>query len=394
MLRTPKAKGIANVLNIAIAGAGLSGAVLARECAMAGHRVTVFESRDHLAGNCHTTRDAETGVMAHVYGPHIFHTSNEMVWNYVQQFATFLPFTNRVKSITQGKAFSLPINLLTINQFFGKTFNPTEAQQFVSSLADRSIAEPANFEEQALRFVGKELYEAFFKSYTLKQWGIDPRELPASILQRLPVRFNYDDNYYNSRFQGMPKEGYTALVENILAVPGITVHLERSLTRREAVEFDHVFVTGPIDAWFDHCEGRLRYRTLDFLPERHDGDYQGNAVINYPSLDVPYTRITEHKHFAPWESHGRTLIFKELSRDCGPEDTPYYPLRLVHDKALLERYVALAEREANVSFAGRLGTYRYLDMHVTIAEALALGRQSLQAWETNANPPVFSVRPL
>jgi len=380
---------------LAIAGAGFSGAVIARELALTGkYIIDVFESRDHVAGNCHSERDPETGVMVHVYGPHIFHTSNEKVWNYIRQFDEFMPFVNRVKAITQGRVFSLPINLLTINQFFGKTFSPNEARQFMESIGDNSIKNPQTFEEQALRFVGRELYDAFFKGYTLKQWGMDPSELPASILQRLPVRFNYDDNYYSSTFQGMPRHGYTHIIEKMLDHPNIRVHLKSRFAREQAAEYDHLFYSGPIDGWFGHSEGRLGYRTLDFVAERHDGDYQGNPVINYGDVNVPWTRISEHKHFSPWESHERTLIFKEYSRFCDENDTPYYPIRLVHEKAQLERYVELAKEERNMTFVGRLGTYRYLDMHVTIAEALDVARQYLDADSNGTKMPAFCMNPL
>jgi len=377
--------------NIAIVGAGFSGAVIANELAKAGHTITVFESRDHLAGNCHSTRDAETGVMVHVYGPHIFHTSNEKVWQYIQQFDEFVPFTNRVKAISKGRVFSLPINLLTINNFFGKTFSPDEAKAFMEGIGDKSIEDPQTFEEQALRFVGKELYEAFFKGYTLKQWGLHPSELPASILKRLPVRFNYDDNYYASTYQGMPKNGYTYIVERMLEHAGIEVRLNTRFDRNNSGDYDHVFYSGPIDAWFGYSEGRLGYRTLDFVTERHTGDFQGNAVINYCDQDVPWTRISEHKHFAPWESHEKTIIYKEHSRLCGEDDTPYYPIRLVNDKELLSRYVAMAKSERKTTFVGRLGTYRYLDMHITIAEALDVAEAFLKQSEA---PGAFVVDPL
>ncbi|MBU9544533.1 UDP-galactopyranose mutase [Burkholderia multivorans] len=380
---------------IAIAGAGLSGAVIAHELAKTGqYRIDVFETRGHVAGNCHSERDAETGVMVHVYGPHIFHTSNEKVWNYVRQFDEFMPFTNRVKAITKGRVFSLPINLLTINQFFGKTFSPKEAEQFMMTLGDNSIEDPQTFEEQALRFVGRDLYEAFFKGYTMKQWGMHPSELPASILKRLPVRFNYDDNYYASTFQGMPKHGYTYIVEKMLDHPAIRVHLNTRVDRNMAASYDHLFYSGPIDGWFGHCEGRLGYRTLDFVAERHEGDYQGNAVINYGDVEVPWTRISEHKHFSPWESHDKTLIFKEHSRLCEEDDTPYYPIRLVNEKAQLARYVELGRRESHVTFMGRLGTYRYLDMHVTIAEALDTAERFLDVTARGEQMPAFSVDPL
>ncbi|OWW21847.1 UDP-galactopyranose mutase [Noviherbaspirillum denitrificans] len=379
---------------IAVAGAGFSGAVIARELAQAGYRIEVFDARPHVAGNCHTARDAGTGVMTHVYGPHIFHTSNEKVWNYVRQFDEFMPFTNRVKAVTNGHVFSMPINLLTINQFFGKTFSPKEAESFLASLGDQSITDPQTFEEQALRFVGRELYEAFFHGYTKKQWGIHPSELPASILRRLPVRFNYDDNYYASTFQGMPKNGYTEIVARILDHPHIKVHLNTKFERSMDDGYDHIFYSGPVDAWFKHSEGRLGYRTLDFVPERHRGDYQGNPVINYCDEAVPWTRISEHKHFSPWESHDNTLIFKEYSRYCEESDTPYYPIRLAKEKSQLRRYVELASEERKVTFVGRLGTYRYLDMHVTIAEALDVAERFLACRASGQKMPSFVVNPL
>ena len=381
-------------MKIAVVGAGFSGAVIARELACAGHTVTVFDARPHLAGNCFSERDAATDVMVHVYGPHIFHTDNQVVWDYVRQFGEFMPYTNRVKSTVNGQVFSLPINLHTINQFFGKTFSPNEARIFIAAQADTSIDEPHNFEEQALKFIGRDLYEAFFKGYTIKQWGIAPTELPASILKRLPVRFNYDDNYFNHRFQGIPKEGYTAIVENILNHENISVRLNTAFAREHANAFEHVFYSGPIDAWFDHVLGRLAYRTLDFERGECEGDFQGCAVMNYGDVNVPHTRIAEHKHFAPWEAHERSVYFKEFSRVCEPNDTPYYPIRQVNEKALLEQYVTLAQQERNVTFVGRLGTYRYLDMDVTIAEALDCAHRFLHAQTNGTTMPAFNLNPL
>jgi UDP-galactopyranose mutase len=379
---------------ISIIGAGFSGAVIARTLANANIKVVVFDNRSHVAGNCHTTRHDETQIMLHVYGPHIFHTSNKRVWDYVNSFDQFIPFTNRVKSVYNNKIYSLPINLLTINSFFGKNFNPHEAALFLDSIADTSIEKPTTFEEQALRYVGKDLYEAFFKGYTIKQWGIHPSELPASILKRLPVRFNYDDNYYSSYYQGIPKNGYTYVVEKILDHPNIEVKLNSHFKRDQSHEFSHVFYSGPIDSWFDFSCGRLGYRTLDFSLETHEGDYQGNAVINYGNLEVPYTRISEHKHFAPWEQHDKTIIYKEYSRSCEDGDIPYYPIRLINDKSVLRQYCELAENEFNVTFVGRLGTYRYLDMHITIEEALNTAESFLVARENNSHIPKFSANPL
>lgn len=381
-------------MTICVVGAGFSGAVIARELALAGFKVAVFESRSHVGGNCHTRRDPETGVMVHVYGPHIFHTSNEPVWNYIRQFDEFMPFTNRVKAVHKGRVYSMPINLMTINSFYGRAMSPAVAKDFVASIGDRAIQDPQTFEEQALRFIGCDLYEAFFKGYTQKQWGRHPAELPASILRRLPVRFNYDDNYYSSQFQGLPRNGYTFIIEKMLDHPNIEVRLDSPFVRDMASDYQHVFYSGPIDAWFGHVEGHLGYRTLDFRVERHQGDYQGNAVLNYCDEDVEWTRISEHKHFAPWESHDRTLIYKEFSRACGENDVPYYPIRLVKEKSQLAGYVELARAESGVTFLGRLGTYRYLDMHVTIAEALGVVQRFFASRESDQEMPSFVVDPL
>ena len=369
--------------------------MIGRQLAEAGHQVQVVDSRDHIGGNCHTTRDPETGVLLHVYGPHIFHTDDAEVWDYVNQFARFMPYKNRVKTTARGQVFSLPVNLHTINQFFGKTMRPDEAQAFISTeQADSSIEDPQSFEEQALRFVGRDLYEAFFKGYTVKQWGMSPAQLPASILKRLPLRFSYDDNYFFHKYQGMPEQGYSEMIAKILDHPGISVLLETDFSREQTGDYDHVFYSGPLDGYFDYGLGRLGYRTLDFEKFTYQGDYQGCAVMNYGDLEVPYTRITEHKHFAPWESHEASVCYREFSRQAAPGDIPYYPIRQLEEKALLAEYVALAEATPGVSFVGRLGTYRYLDMDVTIREALDVARGFLAAKASAAPIPAFWSAPL
>ena len=375
-------------------GAGFTGAVIARSLADHGHSVVVYDSRKHVAGNCHTERDADTGIMVHRYGPHIFHTDNEVVWAYLNEFAEFMPYTNRVKTTTRGQVYSLPINLHTINQFYQRNFSPDEAKKFIESQADLSIEQPKTFEEQALRFVGPDMYEAFFKGYTEKQWGCSPTQLPATILKRLPVRFNYDDNYFFHKYQGMPRDGYTAMVENILKHENITVKLEAPFLRSQPHQFDHVFCSGPIDGYFDYCLGRLGYRTLDFEEIQGDGDYQGCAVMNYGDSEQPHTRISEHKYFSPWESHEKTIAFKEFSRECQDGDIPYYPIRLTQEQEMLRRYIDLARREDGVSFVGRLGTYRYLDMDATVAEALEAAARFLKLTETGQPVPAFFVEPL
>lgn len=377
-------------MKIAIVGAGFSGAVLARRLASETDcHIVVFDGRDHIAGNCHTARDSETGVMEHRYGPHIFHTGNRRVWDFVNTLATFRPFVNRVRAVTPRGLYPLPINLMTINQFFGKNLRPDEARAFVGSLGDRSVGEPRSFEEQALKMLGRELYDAFFRGYTKKQWGVDPSGLPASILKRLPVRFNYDDNYYDSAWQGIPEEGYTAMVGKLLDHPRIEVRLNTRFHREQTRAFGHTFFTGPIDAFYDHVHGRLAYRTVEFEREVHSGDFQGTAVINYTAEEVPFTRIAEHKHFTPWESHEKTLVFREYSKATGPGDIPYYPVRRPTDLGILENYLALARAETRVSFLGRLATYRYLDMHIVIGEALDFADAVIAARAASAAIPIF-----
>lgn len=357
-------------MKILLVGAGFSSAVIAKELAKSGFDCVIYEKRDHLGGNCHTERDGDTGIMLHKYGPHIFHTNDQKVWDYVSQYATFKPYTNRVKSTVDNAVYSLPINLHTINQFFGKTLSPDEAKSFIDGKADSSIDNPETFEEQAMKFVGLDLYEAFFKGYTKKQWGCDPSDLPASILKRLPVRFNYDDNYFNHKYQGIPEDGYTDMIERIIEHPKIGIELNREFKKEDAAGYDHVIYTGPLDGYFNYELGRLGYRTLKFEQFKYDGDYQGCAVMNYGNESVPYTRITEHKHFSPWESHDESVCYKEYSAACGEKDIPYYPIRLVNEKKLLSAYVEKANSISGVSFVGRLATYRYLDMDVTIREAL------------------------
>ena len=380
-------------VRIACAGAGFASAVLARALAETGrYEVDIFESRDHVGGNCHTTRDPLTNVMVHHYGPHIFNTSRKDVWDYINAFGAFGAFTNRVKAHTARGVFSLPINLLTINQFFGKNFSPDEARAFIDTIGDRSITRPETFEDQALRFLGRELYENFFYGYTKKQWGVEPSALPASILQRLPVRFNYDDNYYSQTYQGIPIDGYTAIIERILDHPDLSVHLDQPLRPTDVSDYHHVYWSGPMDSYFNFSKGRLQYRTLKFERIDGHGDVQGNAVINYCEEAVPYTRIAEHKHFAPWETHADTVLFREYSALAGQRDIPYYPLRLANDKAMLREYIDLAETQDDVTFIGRLGTYRYLDMHVVIAESLELAAEIAARGLDKRR--AFSVRPL
>jgi UDP-galactopyranose mutase len=380
-------------MKVAIVGAGISGAVIARLLAEKGVASVVFDKRNHIAGNCHSERDPQTNVMLHVYGPHIFHTDDSEVWEFVNQFSEFMPYTNRVKAVYKGNVYLLPVNLHTINQFFNKTLRPDEAREFIDSKADKSIVDPQNFEEQAISMIGRELYEAFFKGYTRKQWGCEPTELPASILKRLPVRFNYNDNYFNHKYQGMPKEGYTDMVAKILDHKLIEIKTETEFNPEDSDKYQHVFWSGALDGYFGFSEGRLGYRTLDFEKFSQKGDYQGTAVINYCEEDVPFTRITEHKHFSPWETHNETTCYREFSRFCTADDIPYYPIRMVKEKELLNRYLDKAMQLKHTTFVGRLGTYRYLDMDVTIREAIDVARRYIDCNKNQEQMPVFNINP-
>lgn len=374
-------------------GAGFSGAVIGRALAEAGRKVLVIDERNTIAGNCYTERDSETGVMVHVYGPHIFHTADEGVWNYIQKFGEWVPYRHRVQAVAKGLVYSLPVNLLTINQFFRRRMGPAEAAQFVAGKCEK-IAEPRNFEEQGLSLIGRELYEAFFRGYTRKQWGVEPTELPPSILKRLPLRFNFDDSYFAHPYQAMPRDGYTKVVEGILSHENIELQLSRKFEDLNE-DFAHVIYSGPIDRYFKYRFGRLGYRTLDFEKFYADGDYQGTAVLNYCDEDVPFTRITEHKHFSPWESNNLKLsvCYREYSRYCDPGDVPYYPIRQVNEEVMLRQYVDLARQAKGVTFVGRLGSYRYLDMDVTIGEALRASEQLLGLIREGGRIPAFFVEP-
>jgi UDP-galactopyranose mutase len=378
---------------ILVVGAGFSGAVIARELAESGYFVDVFEERDHIAGNCYTHIDPETEIMVHDHGPHIFHTDNDEVWSYVNKFSNFHPYITQVKATTKGRVFSLPINLLTINQFFSKDFSPLEAMNYISSKSI-NVGEIRSFEDQALSVLGQDLYESFFKGYPIKQWGVHPRELPASVLKRLPVRFNYNDNYFEHRYQGIPADGYTYLIDNILRHESISVQVNRAFKKSDRANYDHVFYSGTLDGWFDYKLGNLRYRTLKFEISRHLGDFQGCAVMSYPDEEVPYTRITEHKYFTPWRLFDKTIISHEYSRHCKLGDAPYYPVRLVNDKKLLSEYIELANSERGVTFVGRLGTYRYLDMDVTINEAINAAKNFINLNRSRQTIPVLFNEPI
>ena len=359
-------------MQILIVGAGLYGAVCARELTAAGHDCRIIEKRDHIGGNVFTRFDEQAQCHEHVYGAHIFHTSNERIWNYVNQFATFNHYVNRVKVRLGDRLLSFPINLFTLHQLFGVT-SPAEAEAVLESQRVPCDA-PSNMEEFCLATIGRTLYETFIEGYTTKQWGRHPRDLPADIVKRLPVRMTHDDNYFNDRFQGIPVGGYTAMIEKMIGDVPVELGVD-FLAERERWEAgaDLVIYTGPIDAYFGYSLGVLEYRSLRFerevLPVR---DFQGSAVINYSAADVPFTRILEHKHFDMNLAADHTVITREYPAQWEPGMTEYYPVNDDRNGALYKAYRAEADKlGGRVHFGGRLGEYVYYDMHQVIGSALA-----------------------
>ena len=358
-----------------IVGAGLFGAVFAREMTDAGKRCLVIDRRDHVAGNACT--ETMEGIAVHRYGAHIFHTNDDTVWSYVNRFARFNRFTNSPIANYKGELYNLPFNMNTFHQMWGVT-TPAQARVEIRRQQEASGGEPQNLEEQAIRLVGRDIYEKLIKGYTQKQWGRPCTELPSFIIRRLPVRFTYDNNYFNAYHQGIPEDGYTALVERMLE--GIPVHLHTDfLPRREELSAlaERVLYTGPIDAYFDYRLGALEYRSLRFETELLDTDnYQGNAVVNYTDAETPYTRIIEHKHFV-YGTQPKTVITREYSAEWRPGDEPYYPVNDGKNAALYRAYRELAQREHRVIFGGRLGEYRYYDMDQVVRAALDCAREQI-----------------
>lgn len=377
-------------MTITVIGAGLAGATVAQQLAWYNIDVEVYDSRNHVGGNAHTYRDASTGVMVHAYGPHIFHTDDKRIWDYVRRFADMRPYVQRTKARAGGHVYSWPINLHTINQFYGTTFSPREAQKFIAKrAADACTPYRAgavlddNFTTHAVGTVGPDLYKAFFLGYTSKQWGRPSRELPSSIAKRIPIRFDYNDNAYDHKYQGIPLDGYTNMVENMLDHPRIKVRLGVECTRQDwrYATSPHVFYSGPLDQWFEYQHGALAYRTLDLetIIDLSTTDYQGCAVMNHCDLSTPFTRSTEHRHFAPWEkNHTGTIVTHEWSREWRDGDIRYYPVPMLNDEKSLKTYQQLAAEEDGVTFIGRLGTYQYLDMDKTIAASIQAVRDFLR----------------
>ncbi|MCR5649965.1 MAG: UDP-galactopyranose mutase [Lachnospiraceae bacterium] len=371
------------MLDHLIVGAGLFGAVFASEAKKAGKKVLVLERRDHIAGNVYTEKIE--GINVHRYGAHIFHTSNERVWKYVNEHADFNRFTNSPLARYKDELFNLPFNMNTFHSLWG-VVTPKEAKEKISEQIEEvkrsGITEPKNLEEQALLLGGHDIYEKLVKGYTEKQWGRKASDLPAFIIRRLPFRFTYDNNYFNDKYQGIPIGGYTSMVEDILdGIPvrtGIDYLKDRDNPDYEA---ENVVFTGMIDEYFDHCLGKLEYRSLKFEEEILDiPDLQGNAVINYTEFEVPYTRVIEHRHFEPENTEAsaeRTVITKEYPLEWDEGREPYYAVNDEKNDSLYREYEKLAQKERNVIFGGRLGQYRYFDMDDTIDEALKLADRIL-----------------
>ena len=352
-----------------IVGAGLYGAVCAREAVKAGKKVLVIDKRPNIAGNVYT--EEIEGINVHVYGAHIFHTNNKTVWDYVNQFAEFNRFTNSPVANYKGELYSLPFNMYTFNKMWGVVTPEEAAAKIEEQKAAAGITEPKNLEEQAISLVGTDIYEKLVKGYTEKQWGRDCKDLPAFIIKRLPVRLTFDNNYFNALYQGIPMGGYTKMVENMLS--GIEVRLNVDYLENKAeldTLADKVIYTGPIDAYFGYKLGNLEYRSVRFETEVLDKpNFQGNAAVNYTDRETPWTRIIEHKWFE-FGTQPKTVISREYSSEWKPGDEPYYPVNDERNGALYQQYKALADAEEKVIFGGRLGEYKYYDMDAVIASAL------------------------
>lgn len=364
-----------------IVGAGLYGAVFAHEAASKGKSVLVLEKRSHIGGNVYTEK--LEGISVHKYGAHIFHTNNKEVWDYVNQFATFNRYTNSPVANYKGDLYSLPFNMYTFNKMWG-VVTPEQAEAKIAEQKQEIQGEPKNLEEQAIALVGRDIYEKLVKGYTEKQWGRDCRELPSFIIKRLPVRYTFDNNYFNALYQGIPVGGYTKLVENLLE--GIEVRLDTDyLAEKETYDAmaEQVIYTGPVDAYFGYSLGTLEYRSVRFEQEIMDiSNYQGNAVVNYTDRETPWTRIIEHKWFEFGKDENgkelpKTVISREYSSEWKPGDEPYYPVNDEKNNGLYEQYKQMADREEKVCFGGRLGEYKYYDMDAVILSALTRAREML-----------------
>ncbi|MEX3508675.1 UDP-galactopyranose mutase [Kocuria carniphila] len=370
--------------DLVVVGSGLFGLTVAERAARElGLKVTMIDRRSHLGGNAYSENEERTGIEVHRYGAHLFHTSNERVWEYVNRFTAFTNYVHRVYTRHNGEVFPMPINLGTINQFFRSAYSPGEARDLIREQAgELAGTDPQNLNDKGIQLIGRPLYEAFIKHYTGKQWQTDPKDLPASIISRLPVRYTYDNRYFNDTHEGLPVDGYTAWLERMADHPNIDVRLEtdffddsQEFSKSNVVGQVPVIYTGPVDRYFDYTEGDLSWRTIDLEEEVLDiEDFQGTSVMNYPDADVPYTRIHEFRHFHPERDYTKdaTVIMREFSRFADKGDEPYYPVNTSADREKLLAYRDLAKGEQSVLFGGRLGTYKYLDMHMAIGAALSM----------------------
>ena len=374
--------------DLLVVGSGFFGLTVAECMASAGLNVVVIERREHIGGNSYSAVEPTTGIETHPYGSHLFHTSNERVWAYANRFSTFTDYVHHVYTTHHGEVFPMPINLGTVNQFFRSAMGPAEARALIASQAQEVTGHPHNLDEKGISLVGRPLYDAFIRGYTAKQWQTDPRELPASIIARLPVRFTYDNRYFSDTHEGLPTDGYAAWLERMADHPRIEIRVGTDFfdpshrwSKEATVGRLPVVYTGPIDRYFDYAEGHLSWRTLDFQTEVLDvGDFQGTSVMNYADTDVPFTRIHEFRHLHPEREHypkDRTVITREYSRFAGADDEPYYPVNTPADRERLLAYRERMTAEPRVFFGGRLGSYKYLDMHMAIGQALNMASNTL-----------------
>ena len=370
--------------DLVVVGSGLFGLTIAEQAATElGLKVALLDRRSHIGGNAYSEKEKQTGIEVHRDGAHLFHTSNERVWEYVNRFTDFTNYVHRVYTRHNGIVYPMPINLGTINQFFNAAYSPAEAKALIAEQAgELAGTDPQNLNDKGISLIGRPLYEAFIKHYTAKQWQTPPEELPASIISRLPVRYNYDNRYFNDKYEGLPVDGYAAWLERMAAHPNIEVHLNTDFfepghqySRENVLGQIPVVYTGPVDRYFDYAEGDLSWRTIDLEEEVLPiEDFQGCSVMNYPDADVPFTRIHEFRHFHPERDYTKdaTVIMREYSRFADKGDEPYYPVNTSVDREKLLAYRDLAKGENNVLFGGRLGTYKYLDMHMAIGAALSM----------------------
>ena len=367
-------------IDLVVVGSGFFGLTIAERCASdLGLGVLVVERRGHIGGNAYSEQEPQTGIEVHRYGAHLFHTSHRRVWEYANRFTAFTGYQHRVFSIYKGRVYPMPINLGTMCEYFGTALSPDDARALIAEQAAEVPAGRArNLEEQAISLIGRPLYEAFYRGYTYKQWQTDPADLPAEIITRLPVRYTFNNRYFSDTYEGLPADGYTAWLERMIDHPNIELRLDTDFSqmRTEVAGRVPVVYTGPIDAYFGYAAGDLRWRTLDFdLEVLPTGDFQGTPVMNYADEDVPFTRIHEFRHFYPerdWYPEDKTVIMREYSRFAERGEEPYYPVNTPEDRARLLAYREMAGRERDVLFGGRLGTYKYLDMHMAIGSALSM----------------------